>query len=374
MARERILVVDDEPVFLRLLVAFLRRLDFDVVDVTGLESAMAVLAQEDIDLVLCDLQLGDGSGLALLEQVRDAYLDLPVVLISGTANMEDVTKALRLGASDVLLKPINELAMVEYAVESALERRRLMRENQRLTEELEAAHVELELNLRMLEESKLAGREIQLQMMPQGCFRWHELTLRYQLFSATEIADQFIDYVALDDRYLAVLVGRFTHVSSNSAFLSVLLKSLFNQPLKQYRSGEPSVLLNPGPFLEYLNNELLKSQLEQPVRATYFLVDREKHQLHYANAGYQPVALLSGIALKGGQAPLGMFEWSRYQTETLDFVAQGQLLLANRAVEWRWPLSPDLSLSEQLSLPEEGGRDDDLLLMGLFYQRTAQAS
>ncbi|MED5526649.1 response regulator [Gallaecimonas pentaromativorans] len=368
MARERILVVDDEPVFLKLITAFLRRLDFDVLDALSLRSALDTLAQETVDLVLCDLQLGDGSGMTVLKEVRDHHLDLPVVMISGTAQMDDVTTALRLGATDVLLKPINELAMVEYAVESALERYRLQQENRRLTEELEAANVELQLNLRLLEESKLAGREVQQQLFPETLIRWHEITLRYQLFTASEIADQFVDYVALDDRYLAAIIGRFSHAGSNSAFLSVVVKTLFNQPLKQYRPGEPSVLLNPGAFLDYLNIELLKSQLEQPVRAFYLVIDREKHQLHYANAGYQPGPVLSGEPLQDGQAPLGMFEWSRYQEHIEPFVANTQLLMANRPLEWNWPLDPRQALSEQLALPEEGGRDDDLLLLGVFHQ------
>ncbi|WP_115719153.1 response regulator [Gallaecimonas mangrovi] len=368
MKRERILVVDDEPVFLKLVTAFLERLDFEVLGAGSLRAALNTLEQEAVDLVLCDLKLGDGSGMTLLEHVRDKFLDLPVVMISGKADMDDVTTALRLGASDVLLKPINELAMLEYAVESALERYRLQAENRRLTEELEAANVELQLNLRMLEESKLAGREVQQQMFPEPLLRWHEVTLRYQLFTASEIADQFVDYVALDDRYLVVLVARFGHASSNSAFLSVVLKTLFNQPVKQYRAGEPSLLLNPAPFLDYLNVELLKSQLEQPVRALYMVIDREKHQVRYGNAGYTPVPVHSGEAMDEGQAPLGMFEWSRYLESVHDFVAQTQILLANRHLAWKWPMDPQKAISEQLALPEEGGRDEDLLLLGIFQE------
>lgn len=366
MVSRTVLVVDDEPVFLGLISAYLNKLGFTVLQADSLAQARQVLSLRPVDLLLCDLQLGDGNGLTLLEEVRDRWLDMPMIVLSGTADMADVTTALRLGASDFLNKPLDNLAVLEHCVKAVLERKQLQRENQRLAEELESAHVELELNLKLLEGNKLAGREVQQQLLPATMLDWQGLALRYQLLSASEVASQFIDYVLLGDRYLAVLVGQFG-CNEHAAFCSVLAKSLFNQPMKQYRPGEPSVLLNPALFMQYFNGELLKSQLEQPFKAFYLLVDKVDNKLSFASAGYpQPLYLDCQVQQEHQQPPLGMFEWSRYQHQQQPFAAGQQLLLSSQPVTWEHPLNTKTSLCQQLALAEEGGRDQDLLLLALF--------
>ncbi|WP_341501660.1 response regulator [Gallaecimonas sp. GXIMD4217] len=365
-------MVDDEVVFLELVSSFLTRRGFLVETAATGAEALACLAREHFDLLLCDLRLPDMDGLAVIGQIRDRHLDLPIIVISGQGEMEDVTKALRLGVADYLVKPLPELAVLEHALEAATQKRRLLLENQRLSEELEAAHVELELNLRLLEDGRLAGREVQQQLLPENSLQWHEVTICYQLLGASEVANQFVDFVALDDRYLVFMVSRFSAAGATSAFLSVLLKSLLNQPVKQYRPGEPSVLLNPGPFLNYLNGELLKSQLEQPVRLCFGVIDRQQQKLLLANAGYRPEPVLlqgkENHKLAGAEVPVGMFEWSRYHSRELPFAGDARLVVASRPLAGLAELKATPTLCEQLALPVEGGRDEELLLLALFRQ------
>ncbi len=369
---KRILVVDDEAVLLDLLSSFLARRGFEVATAQTGTEAVAHLANYPVDLLLCDLYLPDMNGLDVFEAIRDQYLDLPIIAISGQGDMDKVTQALRLGVDDYLVKPFSELAVLEHALEAALEKRRLERENQRLSEELEAAHVELELNLRLLEDGRMAGREVQQQMLPEQHLEWQGIELCYQLLGASEVANHFVDFVVLDERYLAFMVARFSTSGATSAFLSVLLKSLLNQPVKQYRAGEPSVLHSPGHFLDYLNSELLKSRLEQPVRLCFGVLDAGQDILRLANAGYRPEPLLVADAqsqtLPGAEVPLGMFEWSRYKAMAVPFEQGCALVLASRAIADLDTLKPGPSLCSQLSLPQEGGRDEELMILAVFRQ------
>jgi DNA-binding NarL/FixJ family response regulator len=88
-------------------------------------------------LVLLDLRMPRMGGLDVLRAIRRDAPDAPVVVISGVGTIEDAVEALRLGAWDYLIKPIEEMSVLDHAVGKALERARLIAENRRYREHLE---------------------------------------------------------------------------------------------------------------------------------------------------------------------------------------------------------------------------------------------
>jgi len=129
-AKKRILVVDDEPSVLLEISSSLRR-HFDVLTAPTAEAAERTLAQGRVDLMLTDLKLPGKDGLALLESVKAANPDLPVVVMSGHGTIEDAVRAIRLGAADFVEKPFGPDRLL-LTVERAMELRALQRENERL--------------------------------------------------------------------------------------------------------------------------------------------------------------------------------------------------------------------------------------------------
>lgn len=97
----KVLLVDDHPLILSALATVIEGLD-DHVQVVGADSAAAARAtlkeQQDFDLVLLDLQLGDASGFDVLEEFRAAYPALPVVVISASDRASDVIRSIDQGA------------------------------------------------------------------------------------------------------------------------------------------------------------------------------------------------------------------------------------------------------------------------------------
>ncbi len=97
----KVLLVDDHPLILSALATVIEGLD-DQVQVVGADSAAAARAtlkqQQDFDLVLLDLQLGDASGFDVLEEFRAAYPALPVVVISASDRASDVIRSIDQGA------------------------------------------------------------------------------------------------------------------------------------------------------------------------------------------------------------------------------------------------------------------------------------
>jgi DNA-binding NtrC family response regulator len=96
-----------------------------------LASARTVFADRKVDLIVSDLMLPDGSGIDFVKHTREAGSNVPVLLLTGQPSIETAVEAIRAGATDYLLKPV-ELAHLKVKVESLLENARLKEENQLL--------------------------------------------------------------------------------------------------------------------------------------------------------------------------------------------------------------------------------------------------
>jgi DNA-binding NtrC family response regulator len=100
------LIVEDEPDAAQMMAALIATEDFTVATANTLRDARRQIALQQPDIVLLDLQLPDGSGMELFEDA-ELIAHSEVVLITGHASLETSIQALRLGAADYLIKPVN---------------------------------------------------------------------------------------------------------------------------------------------------------------------------------------------------------------------------------------------------------------------------
>ena len=107
MPRGLVLVLDDEPAILTTLQKALTLEGYAVDVAGGVGVAEEKLARRSYDLALFDVSLPDGDGVALLERLRTAGSDVPVVMMSGHATVDAAVRATRLGAIDFLEKPLS---------------------------------------------------------------------------------------------------------------------------------------------------------------------------------------------------------------------------------------------------------------------------
>lgn len=101
----RLLVVEDEPDLAEAIAAHLRGAGHAVDLAYGLEDAEAALAGVGYDLVLLDLQLPDGDGLALLRSLRARHDRTPVLIVTARDRITERIAGLEAGADDYLVKP-----------------------------------------------------------------------------------------------------------------------------------------------------------------------------------------------------------------------------------------------------------------------------
>jgi DNA-binding NtrC family response regulator len=107
MPRGQILVVDDEPSILNTLKKALSLEGYSVDVAGGVGLAEERLGKKSYDVLLLDVSLPDGNGVELLEKLRAAGVETPVIMMSGHATIDTAVKATRLGALDFLEKPVS---------------------------------------------------------------------------------------------------------------------------------------------------------------------------------------------------------------------------------------------------------------------------
>ncbi|RMF44868.1 MAG: sigma-54-dependent Fis family transcriptional regulator [Deltaproteobacteria bacterium] len=127
MAKNRILVVDDEQLIRWSLEQNLSKQGYEVATAASGEDALRAIQQDAPDLVLLDIQLPGMNGLEVLEKIKEQDEDIIVIMVTALGVLETAVKAMRLGAFDYINKPFNldELAIV---IRKAFETKDLKRE------------------------------------------------------------------------------------------------------------------------------------------------------------------------------------------------------------------------------------------------------
>ncbi|MFB1028270.1 MAG: sigma 54-interacting transcriptional regulator, partial [Thauera sp.] len=111
-APARLLVVDDDVDLLRLLSMRLQASGYHVTTADGVATSRSHLGVERFDLVLSDVRLPDGDGLALFEDIRRQHPALPVILLTAHGSIPDAVEATALGVAGYLTKPFDSQALL----------------------------------------------------------------------------------------------------------------------------------------------------------------------------------------------------------------------------------------------------------------------
>ena len=126
-SKPRILIVDDEPGIVRLLAEILREDGYSCLGCHSSLEALHVLATQRFDVALSDVHMPGIDGMELLRQVREEHPELPMVMVTGEGDIRVGVQAMKEGAYDYLLKPLN-CGAVLMSVKQVLKRRRMEEE------------------------------------------------------------------------------------------------------------------------------------------------------------------------------------------------------------------------------------------------------
>ncbi len=132
----RILIVDDDVDALQALEKGLASERYLLKTATSLRGALKVLESEDVDIVVTDLKLKDGSGLEVVNYVQEHRSQVAVIVITAYGSVETAVASIRSGAYDYLVKPFR-MADLQRLLDRLGETILLRRENERLREKLQ---------------------------------------------------------------------------------------------------------------------------------------------------------------------------------------------------------------------------------------------
>ncbi len=153
-----ILVVDDDPVARAAMSGYLHDAGYAVREADGGTNALALFDERGADAVLLDWRMPGKSGAEVLPHIAAQAPTVPVIVVSGTSEVRELARALRLGAWDFVIKPIEDMAVLERALVRCLLRAELLREQGRRRETLE------ELVRRRTEDLEEANRRLRREI------------------------------------------------------------------------------------------------------------------------------------------------------------------------------------------------------------------
>jgi putative two-component system response regulator len=139
---QKVLTVDDEEMIRETIASYLENRGFEVFQARNGREGVEVFATEKPDLLLVDLRMPEMDGLEVLARVKELAPETPSIVVSGTGILRDAVEAIKCGAWDYVIKPIQDMEVLGLAVDKALERARLIRENKAYQENLEALVLE----------------------------------------------------------------------------------------------------------------------------------------------------------------------------------------------------------------------------------------
>jgi DNA-binding NtrC family response regulator len=131
----RVLIVEDDPAQREMLVGFLRDLGVETEEAEDGRRALDLLDSQPIDLVVTDLRMPGMEGSELLRKIKAQNPELGVVLVTAFGTVQGAVEALKAGACNYLLKPL-DLDEVEHVIRHCLADRQLRRENRELRQRL----------------------------------------------------------------------------------------------------------------------------------------------------------------------------------------------------------------------------------------------
>lgn len=313
--KARILVIDDDTAILRSISAYLEDSGYTVKTAENGKEGLEIFEHDKPDLVLTDLHMPVLGGLEVLHTITKKTPDSPVVVISGAGELNDAIEALRLGAWDFITKPISDLQVLEHAIDKAMERKILLEENKTYAEHIENS-------LRILEEDHIAGRRVQMSLVPVDHLHVHDFEFKFKLIPSLELSGDFVEYFNINENLVGVYIADVSGHGASSAFITVLLKSIISKYQVHYNAKKDDTIINPQKLMRALSDEIFAAKLNKYITLIYGVINTTTYEFSYGVGGHYPNPILCDAAgkarmLEGSGFPIGIIANVEYQVQTV---------------------------------------------------------
>ncbi|MDG9667828.1 SpoIIE family protein phosphatase [Hahella sp. CR1] len=307
---EALLIIDSDEDVSRHMKEHLTSRGFHVVHCASVKCFTDLKAQVTPDIIIGDLTSDDIKSLYSL--LKDVHPRPPIVIHSKRAGAEDILGALRSGASDYIVKPVADVAVLDEAIQRQIDQVRVYRENQQYRYDLELANKELRAGLEELQADQRAGRHVQMKMLPEREVEYGGIQFDHCIKPSLYLSGDFFDYFRLSGDKIAFYFADVSGHGASSAFVTVLLKNLSNRLQRNLRRQSSDDILYPDRFLKRVNAELLDTDLGKHLTMFAGVIDLQTRVLSYSMGAHFPMPVMSvnGVSryLDGKGPPVGLFD------------------------------------------------------------------
>lgn len=344
----RILTIEDEPAVRGGIIAYLEDSGFELLEAGDGISGLDLFHRESPDVVLCDLRLPGMDGLDVLSAITEESPETPVIVVSGVGLVADAVQALKRGAWDFVMKPIQDMGVLESAIRRVLERAELRRQNREYREHLESLNRELRLALEQFRADAAAGKKMQFQLLPEDNSRFGEYVVTRRLYPSRYLSGDFVDYFPIDDRHFGFYIADVSGHGAASAFITVMLKTLMGQYRDALAQAGDQTIRHPEKTLQRLDGALRRQNIDKHLTLFFGVLDGHAHSLAWSSGSQFPYPILydghETHALNCRGRPVGLFDNATFHCRYLSLPQEFVLLLASDGI---LELLPQASLGEK---------------------------
>ncbi|MCK5074950.1 MAG: response regulator [Calditrichia bacterium] len=338
-----ILTIDDEAFIRKSFRNYLEDFDFNILEAENGKIGLDIIFNQKPDLVLLDLRMPVMGGLEVLAELNKKSFTTPVIVISGAGIISDVVEAIRLGAWDYIIKPIQDITMLLHVINKTLERSQLKLQNIEYQKKLEKAYKQLHDDLQ-------SGKNIQAKLLPKSEKTIGNYLFAYKIIPSMFLSGDFVDYFPIDDNNIAFYSADVSGHGVSSSLITVFLKSFMQKNLDAYKQKINSTILEPAILISNLNTELLNENLDKHIAIFYGIFDNFKNNLTFCNAGQFPNPILLSknkpeyIQSKG--TPAGLLSISQYKSRILKLPEDFTIIILSDGI---LEILPETPLQDKLN-------------------------
>ena len=285
-----ILAVDDEPANLLLLQRLLQR-EFRVICSPNGQTALDILAQTPVDVVLLDIMMPYMNGYQVLKTIRTlpAITDIPVILVSAMSDAKDVAQGLEIGANDYITKPIDpEVTTARIQTQIAL--KQLQDERKKIIQELLAAQT-LKDNLLRIASHDLKGPLMNMQLVSSlfrrdedlipGAKDWLD-ALDSSVTTMQTVIEDFLDTAAMNSSVINLKLERVSVKRIVDNLITLFQAHAAKKDIRiEARDCDGTILADAARFQQALGNLVSNAVKYSPLHTTIRIwMFREANDVH----------------------------------------------------------------------------------------------
>jgi len=327
-----VLIIDDQPERAEALVRLVADAGFHTDVVTDVNNSQYSLGKDsELDVILCELDLKGVSWGEARRTLREMDVQVPVIMFSDVADADRMMTALRLGASDFFVRPVEDPEALKRSIERCVRQRQMRRELQESRRRLETAYTELRGTVKVLEQDQQAGRQVQLRMLPATPLVLDDYVFSHTVIPSLYLSGDFTDYFTVGDNFVIFFMADVSGHGSSSAFATVLLKNLFARKRSDFLRRNDDTVLSPVAMLQRANKELMDLAVGKFATMVVGLIDMQENTLRYSIAGHLPQPVLvsreGARYLPGEGSAVGLMEDAKYEDQLIQLPESFMLAL-----------------------------------------------